>query len=131
MSKVDACALLSQAEIEAVMGPVTYDPHDYTSQGSEQKLCIYVGTVVEDGDKVEGKSVSVVVWPVSDWEMLSTARGGTVSGIGDAAVTSDLGPTGLALWVLVRDRAVVDVEIFPKDMESARKLALKVIEHLP
>ena len=132
MSQVDACALLSQADIEAVMGPVTFDPHAYSSQGGEQKQCVYVATVVEQDDgSVTGKDVNLVVWPISDWEMLKTARGGTASGIGDEAVTSDLGPTGIALWVLVRDRAVVNVQVFPKDIEIAKKLTLKVIEHMP
>lgn len=131
MSKVDACKLLSQAEIEAIMGPVKYDPHNYSSTEGAQKQCIYVATVVEDNAKVEGKFVNLVIWPTSSWEMLKAGRSESVSGIGDEAYTSELGPTGLALWALFRDRAVVNVEVFPKDLESAKKLALKALEHLP
>lgn len=131
MSKVDACKLLSQADIEAVIGAVKYDPHSYTSTEGRQKQCIYVATVVEETDKVEGKSVNLVIWPTSDWEMLKAGRSDAVSGIGDEAYTASLGPTGLALWALLRERAIVNIEVYPKDIEIAKKLALKAIEKLP
>lgn len=62
--------------------------------------------------------------------MLKAGRSDAVSSIGDEAYTAGIGPTGLALWALFRDRAVVNVEVFPKDLESAKKLALKALEHL-
>ena len=131
MAQVEACKLLSQAEIEAVLGPVTYDPHAYQSTGSTQKQCIYVATVVEDNDQVTGQALNLVIWPLSDWEMLKTGHTAAVSGIGDEAYTSELGPTGLALWALFRDRAVVQVEVFPKNIEYAKQLARTAADHLP
>jgi hypothetical protein len=72
-----------------------------------------------------------IIWPTMsiptpDWEMLMTARGGSVFGIGDEAVTSDLGPTGIALWVLVRGGAVVNVQVFPKDIGIAKSRLSKL-----
>lgn len=133
VSKVDACALLTQADIEAIMGPVNYKPDAPQARSAQKNRCDYVQEIIHDLNNIEGKEVGVVIWPVADWEMQKVVSGNgapSVAGVGDEAFTDDY-PNLLALWVLDRSKALIEIHVFPKDVEKAKKLALKVIEHLP
>jgi len=132
VSKVDACALLTRAEVEAVMGPVEYKPHAPQSVRDE-KDCNYVQEHNQDDGTIKGQELDVVIWPSHYWEMhqaLSAADATPVAGIGDEAFTV-IFPTLQTLFVRVRAKAIVEVHVYPKNVENAKKLALKVLEHLP
>lgn len=126
VSKVDPCGLLSKADIESVMGPVEYSPDN------QKPTCVYVQMLGRGDSNEGGKQVEVVVWETDYWEQQQVLHAGaqSVAGVGDEAFTDEL-PLWQGLWVLLRDRAVVQVHVFPKDVESAKKLALKAIEKLP
>jgi hypothetical protein len=79
--------------------------------------------------------VDVSLWPPDEWEedkAFMRAQGDpiAVAGIGDGAVTMDA-----IIWqqlkVLLKDKVVVDVRVYPPNAEHARQIAAKVIEKLP
>lgn len=137
VSQVNPCSLLSKADIEAVMGTVNYDPQ-LSVPMSEAGLfhdheCWYVNDVVLKNQDNTGLH-QVDLW-VSEPDFWSTSQstfgpGQPVSGIGDEAFTADFN-LGVGVWVLLKNRAGINVNVFPKDPNLAEQLVRKAIAKLP
>lgn len=132
VSKVDVCAMLTRAEIEAVMGPAEYKPDARTFPVQDEVGCNFMQEHNQDDGTVKGQQLDVVLWSSHYWEMQRGLYDNAtpVAGIGAEAFTLDSGGWE-TLFVRVPDKALVEVHIFPKDLENAKKLALAVIGKLP
>ena len=132
LSKVDPCALLTEAEVKAVLGSVKYDPVEESFPNlSSMRRCIYVAQIESSADPL----LEVRVGPLGDWEEDKAFLGATgdlvqVTGVGDEAFTVDA-ITWQRIMVLLRGKAQVEVLVYPPNAEHAKQLALKVIEKLP
>jgi hypothetical protein len=130
LSKIDPCSLLTQDEVEAIMGPVDYKQIRGTGIVGEIHC-----TFVTGGYELPHLQVSV--WPPDpySWEfetgqLVVDGTPSSVAGIGDEAVTADV-KAWQKLFVLLKGKAFISVRINPKDVEDAKQIAAKVIERLP
>ncbi len=132
VSKVDVCGMLTRAEIEAVMGPAEYKPAARTFPVQDEVGCNFMQEHNQDDGTVKGQQLDVVLWSSHYWTMQRGLYDNAtpVAGIGAEAFTLDSGGWQ-TLFVRVPDKALVEVHIFPKDLENAKKLALAVIGKLP
>ncbi len=132
MSAVDACALITQAEAEEIMGPLAWNPSPQRATVDE-KRCSFTEARTHPDNSMEGNTIQVTVWPSEYWDMQLAVNGTgapRVSGVGDEAFTIEVFQWQM-LWARVGRKAVVEVHVYPREAELAGAIARKVIEHLP
>ena len=132
MSRVDACALITQAEAEAIMGPLEWNPSTVRPTVDE-KRCSFVEATTHPDNSMEGNTIQVTVWPPEYWDMQLAVNGTgapRVPGVGTEAFTVEVFQWQM-LWAKVGQKAIVEVHVYPKEPELAKAIAQKVIEHLP
>jgi hypothetical protein len=121
---VDPCKLLTQDEVQGVMGDVPYEPKPLT-QEAYHTACSYVEPTLE----VNSPRLFLSLDPTEmwDWQLPDVQP---VSGIGDGAYTRDF-DGWRSMWVLVKKKAVVEMDIYPPDTEKAKQLISMAIGRLP
>lgn len=124
LTKLDPCALLTKEEITALMGDVPVAPHPMT-QTEDHTACSYVEPTLE----VNSPRLFLSVEPPALWDY-HVKDVTSVSGVGDKAETADF-DGWRTIWVLVNNKAVVSLDIYPQDTEAAKQLAQKAIDRLP
>jgi len=123
LASLKPCGILSREEVEPVFGTVRGEPREDVSISGE-KGCTY--------RNLKGNFADIVVYEPEKWKLQKVVRKNVnpVEGMGDEAFWARVDNT-VELWVLLRDRAVVEVRVSTKDLEQARKLAQRVIDKLP
>ena len=121
---VDPCKLLTKDDVISVMGNVPFGPRPMT-QEAYHTACSYVEPTLE----VNSPRLFLSLDPADTWDMhLPDVQ--TVSGIGDGAYTREF-DGWRSVWVLLKDKVIVEMDIYPPDTEMAKQLISKVIERLP
>jgi hypothetical protein len=124
LTSVDPCKLLTQEDVKSAMGDVPYRPKPL-GQDAYHTACSYVEPTLE----VDSPRLFVSLDPTDLWD-LHPSEAEAVSGIGDAAYSVDYSGWR-TLSVLLRNKVVVSMDIYPPDLESAKQLISKAIERLP
>lgn len=124
LTSVDPCKLLAQDDVKRVMGDVPYKPRLMT-QEAYHASCSYVEPTLE----VNSPRLFLSLDPIELWDM-HPADAQTVGSTGDAAYTVEYNGWR-TLSVLLKNKVVVQMDIYPPATEMARQLTLKVIERLP
>lgn len=122
IASLDPCTLITRSEAEAIMGTLDWkvDPPTNTV---DEKRCNFAEAKIIDAEHLEGKTLEIVVWPLSYWEMQTAVNGGNpVSGAGDEAFTSDAIQWQM-LWAKYNNKAIVEVHVFPKSVDTATRIA--------
>jgi hypothetical protein len=113
-TKIDVCALLPRLQVEAAIGPLEEEPRRSLAIGSEVG-CEY--TVAQ------GRGYEVSVYNLDRWDLIPQLMDVTpVGGLGDGAFAEKQVGGGVALYVLLRDRAVVGARVNGADTPQLRKL---------
>jgi hypothetical protein len=149
---MDPCALLTREEAEVIMGPLDWNPIPLAATS-----CEYDEMITHDS---QGKGLWAQVWPPDSWWGTEIKRGDAIApvplqdiGLGDETPLPYSGADFTAilpqcasklpcavtveqtdwqmLFVVLHDRTGVEVNVFPKDVESAKEIARKVIGRLP
>jgi hypothetical protein len=124
LANVDPCKLLTQDDVKSAMGDVPYEPKPL-GQDAYHTACSYVEPTLQ----VDSPRLFISLDPTDLWDLHpSSAR--AVSGIGDAAYTVDYSGWR-TLSVLLRNKVIVAIDIYPPDLEKAKQLTSKAIERLP
>lgn len=126
LTALDPCKLLTEGDVKSAMGSVTYA---FTPKPQYQDAFHTACSYVEPGLEENSPRLFLVVETTDTWEM-HTSDVQTVSGIGDEAQTHNFNGWR-SLWVLLKNRALVQVDIYPPDLEKAKQLASKAIQRLP
>ncbi len=106
------------------MGDVPFEP-DPMSQTEYHTACSYVEPTLE----VNSPRLFLSLDATDTWDMhLPDVE--NVTGIGDGAYTREF-DGWRSLWVLLKNRAIVQIDIYPPDLEKAKQLISKVVERLP
>ena len=124
LTKVDPCKLLAQDDVESVMGEVPYAPK-LMSQDAYHTACSYVEPTLE----VDSPRLFLSLDPAETWD-LRIADVQPVSGIGDGAYTHEF-DGWQSLWVLLKNKVVVEMDIYPPGTEKSKQIISKAIERLP
>src|SRR6476469_9076286 len=124
LTSVDPCKLLTREDVKSAMGDVPYRPKPL-GQDAYHTACSYVEPTLE----VNSPRLFVSLDPADTWDMHSPDVQ-TVSGIGDGAYTLEF-DGWRSVWVLLKDKVIVEMDIYPPDTEMAKQLISKVIERLP
>jgi hypothetical protein len=121
---VDPCKLLTQDDVISAMGNVPFAPKPMT-QNEYRTACSYVEPTLE----ANSPRLFLSLDPVDTWDMHSTDVQ-PVDGIGDGAYTQNF-DGWRSVWVLLKNKVIVEMDIYPPDTEMAKQLISKVIERLP
>jgi hypothetical protein len=113
-TRIDVCALLPRPQIEAVIGVLTKLPQPTIAIGDEVG-CKYVVD--------QGRAYSVTIYNLDRWELLPTfLEVEPFEGLGDGAYSEQRVGGATALYVLLRNRAVVGVDVNGADTPQLRQL---------
>ncbi len=124
LASLDPCKLLTQDDVKSAMGAAPYAPRQM-SQTTYHTGCSYVEPTLEENSP----RLSLSLDTIDTWE-LHTHDVQTVSGVGDQAETHEFSGWR-SLWVLLKNKVVVQVDIYPPDVEKAKQLTQKAIGRLP
>ena len=114
-TKLDVCALLPQDKVEATIGALTEPPKKSLAIGNEVG-CEYVVD--------QGRAYEITVYNLDRWDLIPQMIDGATatSGIGDGAYATKEVGGGTALYVLLRDRAVVAARVNGANTAPFRQL---------
>jgi hypothetical protein len=122
LSKVDPCTILTREEVEAIVGPLDWNPRPASDAINGGKRCY-----LAPGMKVV---LSVGQPEMYETESVTSIRVADLPALGDEAFASER-----CVNALLRGKAAVHVCIFdfsgPFNQDHARQLAQKMIERLP
>ncbi|MEO6458586.1 MAG: hypothetical protein ABIO92_10015 [Chloroflexia bacterium] len=127
----DPCFLLTKDDVEGVLGPVDFKTDD--SARNQVKLeCVYVAPTKQADGKMGGTSLTIAVESTMNWIGITMMENiEPVEGVGDGAYTY-IDEDGLrSLWTVVRGKVIINVLVYPTDLEKAKQLATKIIAKLP
>jgi len=129
---IDACSLLSKEEVEKVVGRSVLDPK--SEQAANLFTCTYGDPEYPGVSVVVGISVIISSNNAQAKEILEIGRGNAasveeVSNLGNDAYWDKILRT---LWI-VKDKYQVSIEVASDagGLDTAKKLAMKVLERLP
>lgn len=125
LTKVDPCKLLTEAEVKSVMGNVPFAPKLQT-QAAYHAGCSYV----EPDLTVHSPRLFLSLDQTDTW-MFHTEGADAVSGLQGEAVTQLVSSGWRTVWVLLKGKAVVSLDIDPPDVEKAKQLLSQAIKRLP
>ncbi|MBC8074507.1 MAG: DUF3558 family protein, partial [Chloroflexales bacterium] len=113
-TRLDVCALLPRAEVEAAIGTLVDEPKQSLAIGDE----VGCGYLVD-----QGRGYEVLVYNLDRWELLPQFLDvSPVAGLGDGAYAEKRVGGGVTLYVLLRERAVVSVGVNGADTPQLRQL---------
>jgi hypothetical protein len=123
LTTIDPCTLVPKTELETVFGELRGEPKPDVIIG-EERGCTY--------RNMQGNFVDITLYPPTSWNLYKKIQTEItdVVGIGDEAFTTEKSDA-VQLWVLLRDRVVVEVRISTHELEQAKQIAQQVIKHLP
>jgi hypothetical protein len=123
-TKLDVCALLPQDKVEAAIGALSEPPKKSLAIGDEVG-CEYVVD--------QGRAYEITVYNLDRWDLIPQFIDGATatSGIGDAAYVAKEVGGGTALYVLLRDRAVVGARVNGANTAPFRQLLNLALERVP
>jgi hypothetical protein len=115
LAKLDVCATMPRAQLERAIGALVEAPKPTISIGTEVG-CEYVVD--------QGRGYSIVVLGLDRWDIIPTFVDGAtpIEGLGDGAYTAKEVGGGTSLYVLLRDRAVVNVRVNGADTLQLRQV---------
>lgn len=121
---LDPCKLLTRDDVKSAMGDAPYAPRQM-SQAAYHTGCSYVEPTLEENSPRLFLSLD----STDTWD-LHPPNVQPIGGIGDAAQTLEFSGWR-SLWVLLKSKVVVQLDIYPPDVEKAKQLALRAIKRLP
>jgi hypothetical protein len=122
-TQLDVCAMLPRDKVEAAIGELTKPPQKSLAIGNEVG-CEYVVD--------QGRAYEITIYNLDRWDLIPQMFDDitAVPGIGDAAYsTKEVG--GTALYVLLRDRAVVAARVNGANTEPFRRLLSLALAQVP
>jgi len=123
-AKLDVCALLPQDKVEAAIGALSEPPKHSLAIGNEVG-CEYVVD--------QGRAYEVTIYNLDRWDLIPQFIDGATmtSGIGDGAYAAKEVGGGTALYVLLRDRAVVAARVNGANTAPFQQLLNLALERVP
>jgi hypothetical protein len=116
--------MLPQGKVEAAIGALAEPPKKSLAIGSEAG-CEYVVD--------QGRAYEITVYNLDRWELIPQFVDGATatSGIGDGAYTAKEVGGGTAMYVVLRDRAVVGARVNGANTAPFRQLLKLALEKVP
>jgi hypothetical protein len=123
-TKLDVCALLPKDKVEAAIGALTEPPKQSLAIGNEVG-CEYVVD--------QGRAYEITIYNLDRWDLIPQFIDGATatSGIGDGAYAAKEVGGGSALYVLLRDRAVVGARVNGANTAPFRQLLHLALDQIP
>jgi hypothetical protein len=123
-TKLDVCAMLPQDKVEAAIGVLTKPPQKSLAIGNEVG-CEYVVD--------QGRAYEITIYNLDRWDLIPQMFDDVTvtSGIGDGAYATKEVGGGTALYVLLRDRAVVGARVNGANTEPFRQLLDLALAQVP
>ena len=127
LGNIDPCSLLTVEEIEAALGPVQHKP------GKAAEVAYYGAIGCVYADKSKDQTIELSVYP-RDATLAPQAvmRVGAkpTSGLGDEAYEHSHEFLGDAVWVVLKNRALIKITVPLGKLEQGKTLMPRAIERL-
>lgn len=124
LATFDPCSLLTADEITSAMGDVPVAPRQM-SASVDHTACSYVEPTLE----VNSPRLFLSLDPTDYWDLYNVSTE-PVSGLGDGAFLKDFNGWQ-SLYALAKNKAIVSLDFYPKDVEVAKQLLQKALDRLP
>lgn len=122
-TKLNVCTMLPRADVEAAIGALSKAPQPTIPIGNEVG-CTYVTD--------QARAYAVSVYNLDRWELFTKGMDGeSVAGIGDGGWMVKGFEGSHTLYVLLRNRAVVGVDVAGADTPQFRKLVDVALAAVP